>query len=78
MIDEDSARRVAIDTTVMEKNITYPTDARLYERARDQLAALAQEAGVDLRQTYAWLPRGLRSRSAAMPMPNSSNACARR
>ena len=55
MIDEDSARRVAIDTTVMEKNIIYPTDARLYERARDQLAALAQEAGVDLRQTYARL-----------------------
>ena len=55
MIDEDSARRVAVDTTVMEKNITYPTDARLYERARDQLAALAQEAGVDLRQTYARL-----------------------
>ena len=55
MIDEDSARRVAVDTTVMEKNIAYPTDARLYERARDQLAALAQEAGVDLRQTYARL-----------------------
>ena len=55
MIDEDSARRVAVDTTVMEKNITYPTDARLYERARDQLTALAQEAGVDLRQTYARL-----------------------
>ena len=55
MIDEDSARRVAIDTTVMEKNIADPTNARLYERARDQLAALAQEAGVDLRQTYARL-----------------------
>ena len=39
----------------MEKNIAYPTDARLYERARDQLAALAQEAGVDLRQSYARL-----------------------
>ena len=39
----------------MEKSIAYPTDARLYERARAQLAALAQEAGVDLRQTYARL-----------------------
>ena len=52
-IDESSLKRVAIDTTVMEKNIAYPTDARLYERA--QLAALAQEVGVDLRQTYARL-----------------------
>lgn len=54
-IDENSVKRVAVDTTVMEKTIAYPTDARLYERARAQLTALAQEAGVDLRQTYARL-----------------------
>ena len=54
-IGEDSVKRVAVDTTVMEKNIAYPTDARLYERARDQLAELAQEAGVNLRQSYARL-----------------------
>ena len=39
----------------MEKNIAHPTDARLYERARAQLTTLAQEAGVDLRQSYARL-----------------------
>ena len=55
VINEDSTKRVAVDTTVMEKNIAYPTDARLYERARNQLAVLAQEAGVDLRQSYARL-----------------------
>ncbi len=54
-IDEDSVKRVAVDTTVMEKNIAHPTDSRLYERARDQLVALAQEAGVELRQSYARL-----------------------
>jgi IS5 family transposase len=54
-INEDSVKRVAVDTTVMEKNIAYPTDARLYERARDQLVALAQEAAVELRQSYARL-----------------------
>ncbi len=37
----------------MEKNIAYPTDARLYEKARAKIVALAQEAGVQLRQTYA-------------------------
>lgn len=31
----------------------YPTDARLYEKARAKLVALAQEAGITLRQTYA-------------------------
>jgi IS5 family transposase len=54
-IDESSVKRVAVDTTVMEKKIAYPTDARLYDRAREQLATLAQEAGVELRQTYARL-----------------------
>ena len=55
VIDEGSLKRVAVDTTVMEKTIAYPTDARLYERARAQLTALALEAGVELRQTYARL-----------------------
>ncbi len=54
-IDEGSAKRVAVDTTVMEKTIAYPTDGRLCERARDQLVTLAQEAGVELRQPYARL-----------------------
>ncbi len=54
-IDDSSVKRVAVDTTVMKKTIAYPTDARLYERARAQLVVLAQEARVDLRQTYARL-----------------------
>jgi IS5 family transposase len=33
-IDGTSVKRVAVDMTVMEKAIAYPTDARLYERAR--------------------------------------------
>lgn len=55
VIDEGSTKRVAVDTTVMEKNIAYPTDARLYERARTQLVDLSQEANVELRQSYARL-----------------------
>jgi IS5 family transposase len=51
-VDEGSLTRVAVDTTVMEKNIAHPTDARLYERARCKLVALAAEAGLDLRQNY--------------------------
>ncbi|KMK68601.1 hypothetical protein IMCC21224_113484 [Puniceibacterium sp. IMCC21224] len=36
----------------MEKNIAHPTDARLYEKARLQLVALADEGGITLRQNY--------------------------
>nr|WP_269101047.1 IS5 family transposase [Mangrovicoccus ximenensis] len=55
IVDDRSLKRIAVDTTVMEKAIAHPTDSRLYERARSQLVALAKEAGVELRQTYARL-----------------------
>ena len=55
IIDKRSAEQVIVDTTVMEKNIAHPTDARLYERARKRLVKLAQEAGLQLRQSYARL-----------------------
>ena len=52
VVDDKSLERVSVDTTVIKKNIAYPTDARLYERARQKLVALAREADVDLRQSY--------------------------
>ena len=54
-IDDKSAGRVIVDTTVMEKNIAHPTDIRLYDRARQRLVKLAREAGLGLRQSYARL-----------------------
>lgn len=54
-VEDASLGELAVDTTVMEKNIAYPTDSRLYERARAQLVDLAQLAGVELRQSYARL-----------------------
>ncbi|MEV8468627.1 IS5 family transposase [Fluviibacterium sp. DFM31] len=55
LVDRRSTEQVIVDTTVMEKNIAHPTDARLYERARERLVKLAQEAGLELRQSYARL-----------------------
>lgn len=46
-------KKVIADTTVMEKNITFPTDTKLLNRAREQLVSLAFEKGLKLRQTYA-------------------------
>jgi IS5 family transposase len=46
-------RQVIIDTTVQEKAITFPTDAKLMHRARERLVRLAKEKGVRLRQSYA-------------------------
>ena len=45
--------RVIVDTTVQPKNVMFPTDARLLNRARQILVRLAQRHGVRLRQSYA-------------------------
>jgi hypothetical protein len=47
--------RVIVDTTVQPKNVTFPTDAKLLNRAREKLVRLAKIHGVDLRQSCARL-----------------------
>jgi len=41
-----------VDTTVAEKNVAFPTDAKLIHRARERLVRQAKAAGIDLRQSY--------------------------
>jgi IS5 family transposase len=45
-------QRVNFDTTVQEKNIAFPTDARLYHKMRRKLVTAAQKRLLSLRQTY--------------------------
>ena len=45
-------KKVNVDTTVQEKNIRFPTDARLYDRLRERLVKEAKCTGIDLRQSY--------------------------
>jgi IS5 family transposase len=44
--------RANIDTTVQEKEIRFPTDARLYDRARQNLVKAAKARDIALRQNY--------------------------
>src|ERR1700747_3485371 len=44
---------VIVDTTVEPKNVMFPTDARLLNRAREILVRLAKQHGLALRQSYA-------------------------
>ena len=50
VIKPHQLKRVNVDTTVQEKEIRHPTDARLYERSRERLVKAAKERGIDLRQ----------------------------
>ena len=46
------ATRVNVDTTVQEKAIAFPTDARLYHKMRVTLVRQAKRMGIPLRQSY--------------------------
>ena len=55
--------RVIVDTTVQEKAIAFPTDSRLLEIARYQVAKAAKFAGITLKQTFAREGKALRRRA---------------
>ena len=52
LLTEKHAEHVNVDTTVQEKAIAFPTDARLYHKARHALVKAAKERGIELRQSF--------------------------
>lgn len=52
LLKVEHLRELYVDTTVQEKNITYPTDAKLLYRAKVRLVSLAKRHDVTLRQSY--------------------------
>lgn len=49
---EVQEKEILIDTTVQEKNITYPTDAKLQKKIIERCRNIADKEGITLRQTY--------------------------
>lgn len=45
-------RTVCVDTTVQEKNITFPTDTKLYKKIIQQCVSIAEQEAIELRQSY--------------------------
>lgn len=52
LLKKNDLARVNVDTTVQEKNIAFPTDARLYQKCRVRLVKAAKARGIRLRQSY--------------------------
>ena len=44
--------RVNVDTTVQEKNVRFPTDARTLDRARERIVAVGEKLGIGFRRNY--------------------------
>ena len=58
--DEDNVgNAVSLDSTVQEKNITYPTDDKNYKKIIKRCWKIADEEGIDMRQSYVRVVKGL-------------------
>ena len=53
------AQEVMVDTTVQAKNITFPTDGKLYKKVIKTCNALAKRCGIKLRQSYRFVVQRL-------------------
>ncbi len=74
-------KRVNVDTTVQEKDIRFPTDARLYDRARERLVKEAKKQEIQLRQNYNRLSKRLllkQSRYAHARQLKRARSCTRK
>jgi len=52
LLTASHVHKVNVDTTVQEKAIAFPTDARLYYKMEVKLVQAAKKYGIQLRQTY--------------------------
>jgi len=50
--DKVTEDEMCIDTTVQEKNITFPTDAKQYRKIHEKLLMVARSEGITLSRTY--------------------------
>ena len=51
-VTSQQLRKVTVDTTVQEKAVAFPTDARLYTKMLLRLVNLSKQRSLDLRQSY--------------------------
>lgn len=56
-VSPNSLKNVIVDTTVMPKNICYPTDSKLYFKGIKSLVKVAKQFQIPLRQSYTFLAK---------------------
>ena len=52
LLEEKDLKKLNVDTTVQEKSVTFPTDAKLLHKMRRKLVKACKARGIDLRQSY--------------------------
>lgn len=49
---DSNEKQVIVDTTVQEKNITFPTDDKLHKKVISKCISISEKEGLELRQSY--------------------------
>ena len=53
--DDAKEGKIKVDTTVQEKNITYPTDSKLHKKIIKKCQAISEKEGLPVRQAYTFI-----------------------
>jgi IS5 family transposase len=65
--------RVNVDTTVQTKAVWFPTDSRLYDRAREGLVETTPKQGLRIKQCYERVGRRLLMAHSRYAQPSRCN-----
>ena len=57
--DDDHHATAFIDSTVQEKNVTYPTDAKLHKKIIGKVLKIVKELTLPVRQSYTFVLKGI-------------------
>ena len=57
--DDDHLATAFIDSTVQEKNVTYPTDAKLHKKIIGKVLKIVKELNLPMRQSYTFVLKGI-------------------
>ena len=80
-VSPSSLKNVIVDTTVMPKNVCYPTDSKLYFRGINYLVKASKKFQIPLRQTYTFLAkealRNTQKYAHARQMKRAARECRR-
>lgn len=72
--DDSNDDNLSGDTTVQEKNITYPTDDKLYKKIINECRSIAAEEQIELRQSYTQTVKKLSTIQRFKKMKHGANA----
>lgn len=58
-VNDDHHYTAFIDSTIQEKNVTYPTDSKLHKKIIGKVLKIVKELNLPMRQSYTFVLKGI-------------------